>query len=88
MASGSSIDWVYGTQNVNITFTFEFRDKGMFQFSAYLKNKLFEKKTLHDDYLTGKHGFILPKEQIIPNSLEVLDGLIALVSEAKSLKYL
>lgn len=63
LASGSSIDWVYGTQNVNLTYTFEFRD-------------------------TGKHGFILPKEQIIPNSLEVLDGLIALVNEAKTLKYL
>ena len=28
LASGSSIDWVYATQNVNLTYTFEFRDKG------------------------------------------------------------
>lgn len=28
LASGSSIDWVYGTQNVSLTYTFEFRDKG------------------------------------------------------------
>lgn len=28
LASGSSIDWVYAKQNVNLTYTFEFRDKG------------------------------------------------------------
>lgn len=26
LASGSSIDWVYGTQNVSLSYTFEFRD--------------------------------------------------------------
>lgn len=36
----------------------------------------------------GKFGDILPAEQIIPNSLEVLDSLIAMVGKAKSLKYL
>lgn len=29
LASGSSIDWVYAAQNVSLTYTFEFRDKGM-----------------------------------------------------------
>lgn len=28
LASGSSIDWVYATQNVPLTYTFELRDKG------------------------------------------------------------
>ncbi|XP_031623242.1 zinc carboxypeptidase-like [Contarinia nasturtii] len=63
LASGSSIDWVYGTQDVKLSFTFEFRDK-------------------------GRHGFILPADQIIPNSLEIVDGLKAMVEEAKALKYL
>lgn len=63
LASGSSIDWVYGKLNVPLTFTFEFRDK-------------------------GRHGFLLPAEQIIPNSLEVIDGLVAMVKEAEKLKYL
>lgn len=30
LASGSSIDWAYGVADVPITFTFEFRDKGIF----------------------------------------------------------
>lgn len=30
LASGSSIDWVYATQNVPLTYTFELRDKGNF----------------------------------------------------------
>ncbi|XP_055308561.1 uncharacterized protein LOC129572592 [Sitodiplosis mosellana] len=63
LASGSSIDWVYGTQNVSLTYTFEFRDK-------------------------GRYGFLLPANQIIPNSLEVIDGLKAMVAEAKALQYL
>lgn len=36
---------------------------------------------------SGRYGFILPSNQIIPNSLEVLDGLKAMVNEAKTLKY-
>ncbi|XP_055294901.1 zinc carboxypeptidase-like [Sitodiplosis mosellana] len=36
----------------------------------------------------GKNGFILPADQIIPNSEEVLDGLIAMAKEAKELNYL
>lgn len=28
LASGSSIDWVYGMRDVPLTYTFELRDKG------------------------------------------------------------
>lgn len=28
LAAGGSIDWVYATRNVDLTFAFEFRDKG------------------------------------------------------------
>ncbi|XP_055295139.1 zinc carboxypeptidase-like [Sitodiplosis mosellana] len=63
LASGSTIDWVYATRNVSLTYTFEFRDK-------------------------GRYGFLLPADQIIPNSLEVIDGLKAMVEEAEALQYL
>lgn len=36
----------------------------------------------------GAHGFLLPASQIVPNSLEVIDGLVAMVKEAKQLNYL
>lgn len=36
----------------------------------------------------GHRGFILPSDQIIPNSLEVFDGIKAMVKEAKALNYL
>ncbi|XP_055295225.1 zinc carboxypeptidase-like [Sitodiplosis mosellana] len=36
----------------------------------------------------GHFGFILPADQIIPNSLEVIDGLKAMINEAKLLQYL
>ncbi|XP_055294989.1 zinc carboxypeptidase-like [Sitodiplosis mosellana] len=36
----------------------------------------------------GQNGFILPADQIIPNSEEILDGLVAMVKEAKELNYL
>ncbi|XP_055307072.1 zinc carboxypeptidase-like [Sitodiplosis mosellana] len=62
IAPGGSIDWVYDSLNVPITYFFEFRD-------------------------TGRYGFVLPANQIIPNSLEVIDGLKAMIKEAKSLKY-
>lgn len=38
--------------------------------------------------ILGRYGFILPADQIIPNSLEIIDGLKAMVDEAKSLDYL
>lgn len=36
----------------------------------------------------GAHGFLLPASQIVPNALEVIDGLVAMVIEAKNLRYL
>lgn len=33
-------------------------------------------------------AFLLPGDQIIPNALEVIDGIKAMVDEAKSLLYL
>lgn len=36
----------------------------------------------------GNYGFILPADQIIPNSLEVMDSLQGMVEEAKALGYL
>lgn len=37
-------------------------------------------------FLTGI-GFILPADQIISNSDEVIDGLIAMINEARALNY-
>lgn len=37
---------------------------------------------------TGRHGFVLPANQILPNSLEVLDGVKAMLKEAKLRSYL
>lgn len=36
----------------------------------------------------GPFGFLLPADQIIPNSEEVIDGIVVLVAEAKKLNYL
>ncbi|XP_015606541.1 zinc carboxypeptidase [Cephus cinctus] len=36
---------------------------------------------------TGAYGFLLPPEQIVPNSLEFLDSLVALFGEARKLGY-
>lgn len=35
----------------------------------------------------GRYGFILPPNQIIPNSLEIIDGLYALVNKATEYNY-
>lgn len=90
LASGSSIDWVYGTQNVNLTYTFEFRDKGSFIILHLIwKNVRTSSNFLNKNQTSiGRYGFLLPPKQIIPNSLEVIDGLIAMTKEAKTLKYL
>lgn len=40
------------------------------------------------DHRDGPYGFILPADQIIPNAVEVLDGLKAMICEARRLKYL
>ncbi|XP_014206604.1 zinc carboxypeptidase-like [Copidosoma floridanum] len=36
---------------------------------------------------TGKHGFILPADQIVPNGQEVLDSLVAMFKEASRFGY-
>lgn len=36
----------------------------------------------------GDYGFVLPRSQIVPNSLEIIDGLVAMVKEAEQLNYL
>lgn len=38
--------------------------------------------------ITGRYGFILPPSQIIPNALETIDGIKAMVREAKFRGYL
>lgn len=34
------------------------------------------------------NGLYVPADQIIPNALEMIDGLVAMISEAKALNYL
>lgn len=65
-ASGSSIDWAYGTQNVSLAYVFELRGPpgGL------------------------GSGFLLPSDQILPNGLEFVEGLTAMVQQAQALNYL
>lgn len=85
LTSGSSQDWVYGVAKIPLSYTLEMRDKGNFQ-------EVLELVLRRDDhylfFLEGENGFILPANQIIPNSEEVLDGLIAMTKEATELNYL
>ena len=34
-------------------------------------------------FITGPYGFVLPANQIVPNALEALDAIIAMVAEAR-----
>lgn len=99
MASGTSIDWVHATQNVPLAYTFEFRDSrnGKFDFKCFATQtywsvghlemmKLVKKNKL--EFQIGRYGFVLPANQIIPNALETMDGLKALLKEAKVRRYL
>lgn len=36
---------------------------------------------------TGAYGFLLPAKQIVPNALEFIDSLIALIGETRTLGY-
>lgn len=36
----------------------------------------------------GPYGFVLPPEQILPNALEIFDGIKAIVDECRTLNYL
>lgn len=38
-------------------------------------------------FVVGQYGFFLPPSQIIPTSLELIDGIVAMVKEAETLKY-
>lgn len=62
-APGNSIDWVYDSLDVPLTYTIELR--GRFPTEAEV-----------------------PTDQIIPNALEIIDGLVAMTKEAKALNYL
>ena len=97
LASGTSIDWVHATQNVPLAYTFEFRDSrnGKFDFKCFATqlfvgwafgNDEIGKKKL--EFQIGRYGFVLPANQIIPNALETMDGLKALLKEAKVRRYL
>lgn len=38
--------------------------------------------------MRGPETLFLPTDQIVPNALEVIDGIIAMIKEAQVLKYL
>lgn len=89
--SGTSVDWTMGVQNVPYAYLLEFRDKGAaFQLNCFNVWKFYTvfNSQLSINFwfgiLTGRDGFILPAEQIVPNSLEILDGLLAMVREAEN----
>lgn len=50
---------------------------------------IYEKHQINLVYLIEfrdkNYGFLLPSNQIIPNSLEVMDGLIAMIKESRKL---
>lgn len=79
---------MYGTRNVPLTFTFELRDKGKSKEIRTIEKCVSKNINKFCFCISiGRYGFILPSNQIIPNSLEVLDGLKAMINEAKTLKY-
>lgn len=39
------------------------------------------------DKVDGPYGFVLPADQILPNALEVFDGIKAMIGEGRKLKY-
>lgn len=60
----------------------ELRDKDEGIFTLRLKSNNY--KLYNTARSLGDYGFMLPANQIIPNGLEFLDGLIALTSEVKA----
>lgn len=56
------MDWVKGTYQTPITYTYELRD-------------------------TGRYGFALPADQIIPTGEETMDSFITIMQEAKARGY-
>lgn len=87
-AAGSSTDWAYDATKTNISFVFEFRDHRDGKWSNYepLTRVWILTRSVYISF-TGMYGFLLPANQIIPNSEEVIDGLKVLVAEAKKLNY-
>lgn len=83
MNSGSSRDWLKGVHNLNISYTIEMRDTGKFKnyWSGIWTILKFRS-------LLGSYGFVLPPEQILPNALEMFDGIKAIVDECRTLNYL
>jgi murein tripeptide amidase MpaA len=55
VASGGSLDWTYGVQNVVLSFAVELRD-------------------------TGRYGFVLPVNQIVPSGSETFASVVALAN--------
>lgn len=47
-----------------------------------------KEKNKYENILLGRYGFVLPPSQIIPNALETIDGIKAMLQEAKIRKYL
>lgn len=88
-ATGGSMDWVYGVKKVPLTFTFEFRDRRYGNTSGHTSNYAVISSIYPFNFRSfpGRYGFILPAEQIVPNCLEFLDGLKAMIAETRALKY-
>lgn len=70
-----------------MTYCVELRDRGK---TDHLKLVLSERQylKLNNFRFAGRFGFILPATQIIPNSQETVDGIVAMVDEARNLNYL
>ena len=69
-ASGSSVDWVYGVTNVTISFAVEGRDTGL------TSPKLDPQPFLL--WYSGRYGFALPANQIVPSGEENMAAVIAM----------
>lgn len=86
-AAGGSDDWAYANTNASLTYCFELRDTGEFKQVYFLQRKWMNNNNFHI-YFVGRFGFILPANQIIPNGEETTDAIVAMVAEARKLKYL
>lgn len=84
-AAGGSDDWAYANTNASLTYCFELRDRGkLFKWV----NIFLWARILSDSCFLGRFGFALPANQIVPNSQETVDGIVAMVGEARRLNYL
>lgn len=84
--AGSSRDYMKGVHNLNISYTIEFRDIGKFSLRfTGMVSKIWKRGFFPAG---GPYGFVLPPEQILPNALEMFDGIKAIVDECRTLNYL